>query len=167
MENDEKASSLSLTLFAMLLCLLSSVSCTPMLGQAAIQGANLVLFGAASALTEDQVKDLERSVKAFNAAFRFEDYAKASLFVSPDGVEKFWSEVDSLNGVRIAEYELRHMQPDEEKNRVTAIVHFQYWRTESPILKTVSIAQKWQYFEKSKSWRLSDSGLAAFHSNSY
>jgi hypothetical protein len=165
MEKDEKARSLNLTLFAMLLFLLSSVSCTPLLiGQAAYQGVGIVAV-AASMEDSDKLKD---SVKAFNEAFRFEDYEKASVFVSPDKKEKFWSEVDGFNGkIRIAEYELRDMQPDEKKNHATAIVHFQYWRTESLILNTVSITQKWQCSEKDKAWRVSDSGFAAFFSNSH
>jgi hypothetical protein len=43
----------------------------------------------------------------------------------------------------------------------------QYWRPESMIIKTVSFTQKWQYSEKDKTWRVSDSGFEAFPSNSY
>jgi hypothetical protein len=171
MEKDEKASSLILTLFAMLLCLLSAVSCAPVLvGEAAYEGANLAVGVAAisSASTEDHDKNLKGSVKAFNEAFRSEDYAQASVFVNPDKKEKFWSEVDRFQGkIRMAEYELRDMQLDEKKNHATAILYFQYWRTESPIVKTVSFTQKWQYSEKDKKWRVSDSGFEAFPSNSY
>ncbi len=168
MEKDAKAGSLNLTLFPMLLFLLSSISCTPMLiGQAAIQGAKVGAFAVASASAKDHETDLEGSLKAFNTAFRFEDYAKASVFVSPDEKDKFWSEVDRFNGkIRIVEYELRDLQPDEKKNHATAIMYFQYWRTESPILKTVSTTQKWQYSEKDKAWKISDSGFAAFPSSS-
>jgi len=169
MEKDEKPGSLILTLFAMLLFLLSAVSCTPILvGQAAVQGTALVATAAASASTEDHDKNLKASVKAFNEAFRFEDYTQASVFVTPDKKEKFWSEVDRFQGkIRLAEYDLRDMQLDEKKNHATAILYFQYWRPESPILKTVSFTQKWQYSEKDKKWRVSDSGFEAFPSNSY
>jgi hypothetical protein len=171
MEKDEKASSLILTLFAMLLFLLAAVSCAPVLvGEAASEGANLIVGVAAVSLasTEDHDKNLKGSVKAFNEAFRSEDYAQASVFVSPDKKEKFWSEADRFKGkIRMAEYELRDMQLDEKKNYATAILYFQYWRTESPILKTVSFTQRWQYSEKDKTWRVSDSGFEAFPSNSY
>ncbi len=107
-------------------------------------------------------------MKDFNEAFRFEDYAHASVFVSPDKKEKFWSEVDRFQGkIRLAEYELRDVQLDEKKGHATAILYFQYWRPESPILKTVSFTQKWQYSEKDKAWRISDSGFEAFPSSSY
>ena len=169
MEKDEKAISLILTLFAMLLILLSTVSCAYMVaGQAASQGAILVATAAASASTEDHDKKLKDSVKDFNEAFRFEDYAQASVFISPDNKERFWSEVDRFKGkIRLAGYELRDMQLDEKKSHATAILYFQYWRPESPILKTVSFTQKWQYFEKDKAWRVSDSGFTAFPSSSY
>jgi hypothetical protein len=172
MEKAEKASSLILTLFAMLLFLLSAVSCASVLvGEAAYEGANLAVGVAAASYastTEDHDKNLKGSVKTFNEAFRFEDYSQASVFVSPDKKEKFWSEVDRFQGkIRITEYELRDMQLDEKKNHATAILYFQYWRTESPILKAVSFTQKWQYSEKDKKWRVSDSGFEAFPSNSY
>ena len=168
MEKDEKAGSLILTLFAMLLILLSTVSCAYMMaGEAASQGALLVATAAASASAEhpDKLKD---SVNAYNEAFRSEDYAQASVFVGPDKREKFWSEVDRFQGkIRLAEYELRDMQLDEKKSHATAILYFQYWRPESPIVKTVSFTQKWQYSEKDKTWRVSDSGFEAFPPNSY
>ena len=171
MEKDEKVSSLILTLFAMLLILLSAVSCASVLvGEAASEGAKLIVGVAAvsSASTEDHDKNLKGSLKAFNEAFRSEDYSQASVFVSPDKKEKFWSEVDRFQGkIRLAEYELRDMQVDKKNNYATAILYFQYWRPESPILKTVSFTQKWQYSEKDKTWRVSDSGFEAFPSNSY
>jgi hypothetical protein len=106
-------------------------------------------------------------VKAFNDAFRSEDYARAHVFVSPDKKEKFWSEVDRFQGkIRFAEYELRDMKLDEKKNHATAILDFQYWQAESPSVKTVSFTQEWQYSEKDKTWRVSDSGFEAFPSNS-
>ena len=174
MEKDEKASSLILTLFAILLFLLSSVSCAPMLiGQAAVTGTGVVATAAASAAAdsasgENKDNGLKGSVKAFNEAFRIEDYAQATVFVSPDKKEKFWSEADRFQGkIRIAEYELRDMQLDEKKNHATAILNVQFWRPESPILKTISFTQKWQYSEKDKTWKVSDSGFEAFPSNSY
>ncbi len=165
----EKAGSLILTLFAMLLILLSTVSCAYLMaGQAAVQGTALIATAAAAASTEEHDKNLKESVRAFNEAFKFEDYAQASAFVIPDKKEKFWSEVDRFQGkIRLVEYELRDMQLDEKKNHATAILYFQYWRPESPILKTVSFTQKWQYSEKEKTWRVSDSGFEAFPSNSY
>ncbi len=169
MEKDEKASSLILTLFAMLLLLLSTVSCAPMLvGQAACEGANLVVGVTSSAMVEEHDKNLKSSVITFNEALRSEDYAKAAVFVTPDRKEKFWSEVERVQGkIRIAEYELREIQADEKKSHATANLNFQYWRPESPSVKTVSFTQKWQYFEKEKTWKVSDSGFEAFPSSSH
>ena len=169
MEKDQKAGSLHLPLFAILLSLLSAVSCTPLLiGQAASQSTVLVAVAASSASTEDHDKNLKTSVNAFNEAFKFEDYAQASIFVSPDQKENFWAEADRFKGkIRIAECELRDMQFDEKKSHATAILFFEYWRTESPILETVSLKQEWQYSEKDKKWRVSDRGFEAFPSNSY
>ena len=171
MEKDEKACSLILTLFAMLLFLLSTASCASLLiGQAASESAQVVVGVAAisTASTKEHDKNLKASVTAFNEAFRSEDYMQASVFVNPDKKEEFWSETDRFKGkIRMAEYELRDVQLDEKKNHATVILYFQYWRVESQIVKTVSFTQKWQYSEKDKTWRVSDSGFEAFPSNSY
>jgi hypothetical protein len=169
MKKDEKAGSRILSLFATLSILLSTVSCAYiMAGQAAYQGALLAATVAASASAEEHDKNLKATVEAFNGAFKFEDYKQASVFVSPDKKEEFWSDVDRFQGkIRITEYELRDMQLDEKNNKATAIFSSQYWRTESPILKTVSFTQKWQYSEKDKTWRVSDSGFEAFPSSNY
>ncbi len=166
MEKDEKACSLILTLFAVLLFLLSTASCASLfLGQAASESAQVVVGVAAvsSASTKEHDENLKASVRAFNEAFRSEDYTQASVFVSPDKKEEFWSEADRFNGkIRMAEYELRDMQLDEKKDHATVILNFQYWRIESPAVKTVSFTQKWQYSKKDKTWRVSDSGFEAF-----
>ncbi len=171
MEKGEKASSLILTLFAMLLPLLSAVSCAPLLvADAASQGVAVVAVGAAAsaASTDDHDKNFKDSVQAFNEAFQFEDYVQASVFVGPDKKEKFWTEADRFKGkIRITEFELRDTQLDEKKNHATVMMYFQYWRTNSPILTGVSLTQKWQYSEKDKKWRISDSGFEAFPSNNY
>ena len=168
MEKDDKAFSRNLTLFATLLFPMFMVSCTPLLiGQAAVQGTEVVAVAAASAASEDRNKDLKDSIQAFNNAFKFEDYPRAFLLVSPDKKETFWSEADRMKGqIQLAEYELRDIQFDEKKHRATIILNFQYWRTESPILKSVSLSQEWQYFEKNKTWRVGDSGFEAILSNS-
>jgi hypothetical protein len=169
MGKDEKTGSQILTLFAMLLFLLPAVSCTPMLaGQAAYQGTVAVATAAASASTEDPDKKLKDALNSFNEAFKFEDYKQASAFVTPDKKVEFWSEVDRFQGkIRLTEYELRDLQLDEKKDHATAILNVQYWRTESPVLKTVTFSQKWQYTAKDKTWRVSDIGFEAFLSNSY
>ena len=153
----------------MLLFLLSAVACAPMLiNEAATDGAAVLTAAvASSASPKDPDKNLKESVQAFNEAFRFEDYTQAVVSVSPDKKEKFWSEADRFKGrIRIADYELRDVQLDEKKNHATAILYFQYWRPESPTLKAVSCTQKWQYFEKDKTWRVSDWGFEAIPSNS-
>ncbi len=168
MKKDKKADSPSLTLFPVLLVLLCSVSCTPLLiGQAAIQGTKLTAAVASSALTQEDHKKLKDSVEAFNQAFRFQDYKQASAFVSLDKKENFWSEADRFNGkIRMTEYEIRDIQVDEKTNQASVIMSIQYWRMASPILQTISFKQKWQYFEKDKSWKVNNIGFEAITSNS-
>jgi len=169
MEKGERTGSPNLTLLAILLSLLSAASCAPMLaGEAAYQGAVVTVAAASSASTEEHDKHLKRSVSAFNDAFRFEDYLQASVFISPDKKENFWSEADRFKGkIRIADYELRDVQVDEKNNYAIAILNLQYWRPESPALKTVSCTQKWEYSKKDKAWTVSHSGFEVIPSNTH
>jgi hypothetical protein len=152
----------------MLLLLLSTASCAPLLiGQAALQGAAFTAAMVDSSLTEHNSK-LKDSMEAFNHAFRVQNYADASVFVIPDKVEDFWSEARRFKGrIRLMEYKLKDMQLDKETNQATAILDFQYWRMESPYVQTVSCTQKWQYSEKDRAWRVSDSGFEAIPEISY
>lgn len=139
-----------------------------MIGEAAYQGAILTATVASSESAKDPDEKLKDSVEAFNAAFRCEDYAQAFVFVSPEKKENFWSEADRFRGkIRMTEYELRDLQLDEKRSHATVILHLEYWRMESPILEPISFTQKWQYSEKHKTWRVSDSGFEAIPSNSY
>jgi hypothetical protein len=131
----------------------------------------LVLFFAlivasCASTGEGQEKKEERllraSVEAFNGAFRWEEYAQASVFVPPDKREAFWAEVDKFKGkIRITDYELRDVELKDKGVWAIAILRFQYWRLESPILKSVSFTQRWYFTEKDKLWRVSDSGFGA------
>lgn len=165
MEKNEEAGSLGIALLSILLILCSSVSCTPVIaGQAAYKVAVVTVTAA-------QIKDpdkLQKSLQGFNDSFKFQDYTRASAFVGPDAKEKFWSEADRFEGkIRISEYALKDMQFDEQKINATAILNFEYWRMESPSVKTVLLTQKWQYSEKDKTWMVTDPGFEAIPSNSY
>ncbi len=165
MEKNKEAGSLGIALLSILLILCSSVSCTPVIaGQAAYKVAVVTVTAA-------QIQDpdkLQQSLKTFNDTFKFQEYTRASAFVSPNAKEKFWSEADRFEGkIRISEYALRDMQFDEQKINATAILNVEYWRMESPSVKTVLLTQKWQYSEKDKTWTVADLGFEAIPSNSY
>ncbi|MDR3556107.1 MAG: hypothetical protein P4L55_15225 [Syntrophobacteraceae bacterium] len=167
MRKYEIPGSLPLVFLAMLLLLLSSVSCTPLLiGEAACGGTLLV--SATTQQTAHLNKDFVNTYTTFNNALIFEEYNQAAGFVSREYKDAFWSEVDRFKkGLRLAQFELKDMKLDKEKKHATLILTVQYWRTECPTVKTASITQKWQYFDKDKKWEVNDSGFEAIPSNSH
>jgi hypothetical protein len=111
---------------------------------------------------EKQRETLKDSVEAFNSSFRWEDYKSASVFVNPDQKELFWTEVDKFKRkIHLVEFQIREITWNEKAPVATAILFFQYYRTDAPILKSVSFSQKWYFSEKEKSWRLGQSGYQA------
>jgi hypothetical protein len=79
--------------------------------------------------------------------------------VAPDKKEQFWAQVDKFKGkIRLTDFEFRDLEL-KDKCSATAILHFQYWRPESPTLQTVTITQKWYFTEKDKLWKVSDTGF--------
>ena len=107
-----------------------------------------------------EVEALKVSVEAFNDAFKWEDFLAAYSFVPPGKKEEFWAEVDKFKGkVRVVEYQVRDIQHDVKSPSATAILHFQFWRTDAPTIQTVSFKQHWYYFEKEKRWKVLDSGF--------
>ena len=158
--------SLKICLIGMMLLpvLLSATSCTPLLiGQAAGQGALIVGAAASSASARDQNEDLKLSIDGFNEALQFKDYSQALAFIVPDKRNTFWPMADRLKQkIDIAKYEVRDLELDKEKHNATVSLHVEYWRPECPIVKGVSLTQKWQYSAKDKKWEVSDTGFEAF-----
>lgn len=126
----------------------------------------LALMAASCGSYESQEKKQEElfraSVDAFNSAFRWEDYAQAAVYVSPDKKEQFWEQADKFKGkIRLTDYELREVELQDKGTRGRAILRFQYWRLDSPTLQSITFTQKWYYIPKDKRWRVSDSGYGA------
>ncbi len=122
----------------------------------------IALIGASCASTGEKGESLLRqSVETFNDSFRLEDYEGASTFIAHNKKGEFWAEVDRFKGkIRLSDYELREVHFSKGKGEsALAILHFQYWRPESPVLKSVIVTQRWYYSEKEKIWRLGDSGF--------
>lgn len=167
MGKGKKTGSLVFVFFVMLLLLLSAVSCTPILiGEAACGGSLLV--AATTQQTAHPNKNLKTTVTAFNNDLIFGDYNGASAFVSGNDKKTFWAEVDRLqHGIRLTDFDLRDTKVNEKNKHATVILHFQYYRTESAIVQAALITQEWDYSQKDKKWRVSDSGLGAFALNSH
>ena len=121
----------------------------------------IALIAASCASTGERGESLLRqSVETFNDSFRLEDYEAASAFIAHNKLEQFWAEVDRFKGkIRLSDYELREVQSKGKGESGLAILHFQYWRPESPVLKSAIVTQRWYYSEKEKIWRLGDSGF--------
>ncbi|MFZ2447991.1 MAG: hypothetical protein WAW37_16665 [Syntrophobacteraceae bacterium] len=112
---------------------------------------------------DEKGKDaLTAAVEAFNRSFRWEDYNSASAWVPPGKKELFWKEVDNFKGkIRIIDFQVREIDHIEKSTTATAILHYQYYRPDSPTLETVTFSQKWFYVEKEKSWQVGQSGYQA------
>jgi hypothetical protein len=127
---------------------------------------SLVLIATSCASTASKEKKheelLKESVEAYISSFRWEDYKQASLFVPPTAKESFWAEVDRFKGkIRITDYELREVEVSPKGDLATVFMRVQFWRTASPVLKSVSFNQKWYYNEKAKIWLVGDTGFRA------
>jgi len=122
----------------------------------------LAACGSLGSHEEQKVEGLKLSVDTFNGCFKWEDYSKAAVFVPYNKKELFWSDVDRFKGkIRIVDYQIRELLEDQATHTATAILLFQYWRTDAPIVQTVTFSQKWIYFEKEKRWRVVDTGLGS------
>lgn len=129
----------------------------------------LVLAAAAVSCTslgitkdEKGTEVLTASVEAFNHSFRWEDYNTAAAFVPSGKKELFWKEVDIFKGkIRIIDFQIRGLDHLEDSTTATAILHFQYYRPESPTLETATFSQKWFFSEKEKAWQIGHCGYQA------
>jgi hypothetical protein len=103
---------------------------------------------------------LKEAVDAFNTAFRWEEYKSASIWVEPDKKEQFWKLADAFKGkVRIIDLNIREIIVSKDGLTGAAILYFQYYRTDSPVVKTTTLTQKWATRPKEKMWYVTYSGL--------
>jgi hypothetical protein len=103
---------------------------------------------------------LKASVEAYNNAIRWEDYTTAAEFVPAGKKEQFWTEADRFKGkIRIVDFQVREVTPEEKGHRGTAIIYLQYWRLASPTVVSLTISQKWFFIDKEKCWKVADSGF--------
>ena len=124
----------------------------------------LIVASCASIGSQDKKHEdsLKLSVDAFNTAFRCEEYTEAAFYVPADKKEHFWAEADRFKGkIRITDFNLREVELKDKSTSANPILYFQFWRLESPILKTVTLTQKWYFDQKDKRWKVSDSGFGA------
>lgn len=124
--------------------------------------AGLLTSCASMGQTDKDKKAIDSSVETFNRAFRWEDFDTAALFISPEAKLQFWNEVDKFKGkIHVIDFQIRDLDWQEKRPIATAIVYFQYYRTASPSIQTITFEQKWYYVEKEKVWRLGKSGFDA------
>lgn len=114
---------------------------------------------------EHKIKQsLNPMVQSFNSDIRWQDFQGAEVFVPKDQDASYWAQVDRLKrDIRLTEFEIRDIEFSRHDRLARVIVHYRYWRLDSPILRGVTVTQTWRYFKDHKEgmWKVSDSGLEA------
>ena len=107
-------------------------------------------------------KLLSEEVDQFNNDIRWQDFDSAVAFILKANVEHYWSEADRMKrDIRLTEYEVRSIEFSEDCRSVRVLLHFQYWSVDSPILRSVTVTQRWCYDESKKVWKVNDTGFGA------
>jgi hypothetical protein len=103
---------------------------------------------------------LQKSVEAFNAAVRWNDFKGATAFLPIPARERFWNLVDQMEAkVRIMEFEIREVMQDKLLPTGTVFIRFRYYRTNDPHVLMKTVQQKWRYEEKDKTWLVVEHNL--------
>ena len=133
--------------------------------------ALITLSCASAAHKEEETRQsLKVAVEAFDGDIRWQDFQSAAAFVPKGQKERYWTEMDAMKEeIRLTDFELRDIEYSDHDQSARVIVHFQYWRMDSPILKSVILTQTWRYqceLKKTKEhkarkamWQVSDTGF--------
>ena len=104
---------------------------------------------------KDSQENMMVSVDGFNGAIRWEDFKAAYLCLDPALQGEFWDLADTLHkSVRIMDYEVRNVNLNPEKHTATLAISYRYYFTHNPKLQAKTLQQRWQFYEKDKSWRV-------------
>lgn len=116
--------------------------------------AALMLIGCAGL---SQVRpQFEKSYEGYNELLRWHDFYRAGSFASSAVAERYIEWAEASKKVRISDYRVVNVRFDEKALEAEVDTVFDYYRIDSPTVKTVTDRQKWAYRDEHgvKQWRL-------------
>jgi hypothetical protein len=117
----------------------------------------LLLSLSCASLTGDKsdTKHLTFAIERFNTSMQWQDYKTAALLLDPSLQTSFWSWVDQMQGrIRITSCEIRSLNLANDHCSGDVLLHYSYYYTNDPYIRSHTLHQHWQYTEKDKRWKL-------------
>jgi hypothetical protein len=115
----------------------------------------LLLLTDCAALSQIR-PDFDKTYEAYNQLIRWHDMYRAAGFASSAVAERFMEWAEASKKVRITDYRVVNVRYDEKTLEAEVDTAFDYYRIDSPVVKSVTDRQKWTYRDESgvKQWRL-------------
>ena len=87
----------------------------------------------------------EQSIRAYNRMVRWQEYEAAEKAVAPPVVDEY-RKTFTAGDLKIADYRIKSLTCDVEKNSAEAVVEIDYYLPPSLSVKTIEDTQKWRHF---------------------
>ena len=110
----------------------------------------LVMFGCAS--TPEELENLDIATRSYERFIRWGEFDRAKQFHIKDPVLEDL-ERRRLKFYRITGYNIIHHQNPDLKSAYI-VVEIKYYKNERPVIKSITVKQKWEYDEKKKIWSI-------------
>ena len=116
--------------------------------------AALILTGCAAL---SQIRpDFDKTYEGYNQLIRWHDMYRAAGFASSAVSREYTEWAEASKKVRVSDYRVVNVRYDEKALEAEVDTVFDYYRIDSPVVKSVTDRQKWAYRDESgvKQWRL-------------
>jgi len=120
----------------------------------------VLIVGCSNVELVKQTK-FERTSRAYEKAIRWSDFETASHFIKDTTAEKKSPDIKKLKHFKVINYEIKETSLLKQQSRVLQIAEISYYRDDSPVVKTMTNHQLWEYDATLKNWYLL-SGLPDF-----
>ena len=112
-----------------------------------------VLAGCASNKIRDQ---FDESVESYNKSVRLLEWDSAGLFTADSISKEFRKRAEAAGDVRMIDCRITGKTLIVEKREAFVDVEIEYYKSFSPVVKTLHDRQKWEYLDENgtKAWKL-------------
>jgi hypothetical protein len=121
----------------------------------------VLLMGCASLTDQVRMNKYDEITRAYGEAIVWGHFDAASLFLKDDGGTAPPPDIQKLENIKVASYDVKNIKRSEDKSQITQIVEIKYYKRNQMIVTSIRDEQVWVYDSHQRSWLLK-TGLPSF-----
>jgi hypothetical protein len=101
----------------------------------------------------DQTR-LEEAQRSYTQMMRWGDFERASVWVDPEELERFFQDAETLTDVRVSDYQIGNLEVGDDGDTASVRVSYRVYSMASLVEKEVLEVQDWYYDDEQSRWQV-------------